>query len=206
MVCLSIQALDHAHRHVCVVCGPPEQKGASVWRLDLLGHQRMPPDKVQHIIRQRSGHVYAPGPQSVSYTLQEEEAKESEERRGRWASNKARCGLQGDIFGSFVIKFAINRDGWCEAERMSWGLARWSTAKMKGSRRKPEPCGGLCPLENVTFHLDDNEPVWVQQLACADTRATQLSLHLTKETSCLLFLSFCNDFSQLLEEAFMLLS
>lgn len=50
MVCLSIQALDHVYGHMCVVCGPPEQKGTPVRRLDLLGHEGMPPDEVQHII------------------------------------------------------------------------------------------------------------------------------------------------------------
>lgn len=90
MIHLSIQGLNHVYRQVCVVCGPPKQKGAFVRRLDWLGHQRMPPDKVQHIIRQRSGDIYAPGPQSVSYALQGKTPKKAM----RGASNKGRCELQ----------------------------------------------------------------------------------------------------------------
>lgn len=67
--------------HVCVVCCPPEQNGASVRRLDVLGHQRMPPDKVQHIIRQRGGGVDASGPQSISYTLQEKKPSRGDDER-----------------------------------------------------------------------------------------------------------------------------
>ncbi|TNN51547.1 hypothetical protein EYF80_038236 [Liparis tanakae] len=44
-------------------------------KLDLPGHQRMPPDKVQHIIGQRGGDVDALGPQCVSYTLREKKSK-----------------------------------------------------------------------------------------------------------------------------------
>lgn len=69
MVRFSIYALDGLHGHVRVVSGPPEQKGAPVYGLNMLGHQRMPPDKVEHVVGQGGGHVDAPGSQIVRDTL-----------------------------------------------------------------------------------------------------------------------------------------
>lgn len=54
MVRFSIYALDGLHGHVRVVGGPPEQKGAPVYGPNMLGHQRMPPDKVEHVVGQGS--------------------------------------------------------------------------------------------------------------------------------------------------------
>lgn len=73
----------------------------------------MPPDKIQHIIRQGGGHIYAPGPQSVGYTLQEKEAKESDERRDDEQATRhdVACRERRDMFGSSVITFSVNRDG-----------------------------------------------------------------------------------------------
>lgn len=73
----------------------------------------MPPDKVQHIIGQGGGHVYAPGPQSVGYALQEKEARESDERRDDEQERRHDMGRgeKRDISASFVLKFPANRDG-----------------------------------------------------------------------------------------------
>lgn len=69
MVLLPIQALDRVHSHVGVICGPPEQQGAAVESPDLLGHQRVPSDKVEHVIGQGGGRVDALGPCGVCDTL-----------------------------------------------------------------------------------------------------------------------------------------
>lgn len=69
MVGFSINACDGLHGHVRIVGGPPEQKGAPVYGLNLLRHQRMPPDKVEHVVGQGSGRVDAPGSQVVGNTL-----------------------------------------------------------------------------------------------------------------------------------------
>lgn len=76
MVRFSIYALDGLHGHVRVVGGPPEQKGAVVYGLNMLGHQRMPPDKVEHVVGQGGGHVDAPGSQIVRDTLRTNETRE----------------------------------------------------------------------------------------------------------------------------------
>lgn len=69
MVRFSINALDGLHGHMRIVGGPPEQKGAPVYGLNLLGHQRVPPDKVEHVVGQGGGRVNAPGSQVVSDAL-----------------------------------------------------------------------------------------------------------------------------------------
>lgn len=63
----------------------------------------MPPDKVQHIIRQRGGHVYVPHPQCVSYTLQIKQPKRA--MRGGMVSKKEGIMLaagKGKIFLSYL--------------------------------------------------------------------------------------------------------
>lgn len=77
MVGFSIYALDGLHCHVRVVCGLPEQKGAPVYGLNILRHQWMPPDKVQHVVGQGGGHVDAPGSQIVCDTLRTNETRKS---------------------------------------------------------------------------------------------------------------------------------
>lgn len=123
----------------------------------------MPPDKVQHIIRQGGGDVDAPGPQSVSDTLQEKKPKTAmrSKSRGRmWAAGRR------DIFGSLVIKFSVNRDGWWKAERMSRGLARWSAGEnLKDQEENASLYKILSGGGNATFHMDNNETVRVQQPA-----------------------------------------
>lgn len=69
MVRISINALDGLHGHVRIVGGPPEQKGAPVYGLNLLRHQRMPPDKVEHVVGQGGGRVDVPGSQVIGDTL-----------------------------------------------------------------------------------------------------------------------------------------
>ena len=78
-----VQALAGMDGHVCVVCRPAEQKGLSGWREDLPGHQRVPPDKVQDVVRQGGGRVQAPRPLGIGYTLhghQDSQAKASKWR------------------------------------------------------------------------------------------------------------------------------
>lgn len=70
MVHFSIDALGGLHGHVSIVRSPPKQKGAPVYGLNLLRHQRMPPDEVEHVVGQGGGRVDAPGPEVVGDTLQ----------------------------------------------------------------------------------------------------------------------------------------
>lgn len=67
-----------------------------------MGHQRMAPDKLQHIIRQGGGNVYAPGPQSIIYTLWgRSRERERDERRLDQKRTRKRSGRRGREKNSF---------------------------------------------------------------------------------------------------------
>lgn len=70
MVVLPVQPLHPVSHQLGVVCGPPEQQGALLCRHDLLGHQRVSPHKVQHVVWQGGGGVYTSGSQLVCNTLE----------------------------------------------------------------------------------------------------------------------------------------
>lgn len=88
MVRFSINAFGGLHGHVRIVGGPPEQKGAPVNGLNLLRHQRMPPDKVEHVVGQGGGRVNAPGSQVVGDALRTNKTRELEPG-SRWMGWRA---------------------------------------------------------------------------------------------------------------------
>lgn len=105
------------------------------------------------------------------------------------------CG-ERNFIPTFVIKFSVEKDRKCHQDL--WVVAG---KKNKGSRNKVQGCG-RCLRQNTCFQPVNNESVWGQQPACAVMLATQLCVHLTKETPPRHLLSFSSGFSQTLLRGF----
>ena len=122
--------------HLGVVCGLSEQQGTPVRGPDLLGHERVPPHEVQHIIRQSVGGVDAPGSQLVRYTLARESEgwrKNEKKRRSEQVQETGREG-RGEEDSCLVATGGGLREGRRD------GLRGWRDAFGLEEGTIPLPC------------------------------------------------------------------